>query len=61
MEQDFESELHLAFGVFDANDDGIISAAELRNMLTTLGERMTDAVSRALGICGSHWAESRVY
>lgn len=43
MEQDFESELHLAFGVFDANDDGIISAAELRNMLTTLGERMTDA------------------
>jgi len=42
IEEDFQEELMLAFKIFDADDSGTISAQELRDKLTTLGERMTD-------------------
>lgn len=37
-----EHELLQAFQVFDKNGKGFISAAELRHIMTNLGERMTD-------------------
>ena len=39
---DAEEELRQAFKVFDRNGDGFISAAELRHVMTSLGEKLTD-------------------
>lgn len=39
---DAEKELREAFRVFDRDNSGTISAAELRRMLTSLGENLTD-------------------
>ena len=39
---DTEEEIREAFKVFDKNGDGYISAAELRHVMTNLGERLTD-------------------
>nr|AAC68889.1 VU91A calmodulin [synthetic construct] len=40
---DSEEELKEAFKVFDKNGDGLISAAELKHVLTSIGEKLTDA------------------
>lgn len=39
---DFDEAMSLAFKVFDVDGDGCITAGELREKLTTLGEVMTD-------------------
>jgi calmodulin len=39
---DSEEELHEAFKVFDKDGNGTISAAELRHVMTNLGEKLTD-------------------
>jgi len=39
---DKEEETQKAFAVFDKDGDGYISAAELRNIMTNLGEKLTD-------------------
>ncbi|OIV95493.1 hypothetical protein TanjilG_26756 [Lupinus angustifolius] len=39
---DSEEELKEAFRVFDKDQDGFISAAELRHVMTNLGEKLTD-------------------
>lgn len=40
--QDEEIELRESFKVFDKNGDGYISAGELRQVMMTLGEKLTD-------------------
>ena len=42
-ENDTEKELRAAFDVFDSDHDGVISASELRQVLNSLGEKLTDA------------------
>lgn len=42
-DNDSELEIIEAFKVFDRNGDGKISAAELRHVLTSIGEKLTDA------------------
>ena len=37
-----EKEIWEAFKVFDSDGNGFISAAELRHVMTNLGERLTD-------------------
>lgn len=37
-----EEELKEAFKVFDKDQDGLISASELRHIMTSLGEKLTD-------------------
>ena len=37
-----EEELNKAFKIFDKENTGYISAAELRGVMTTLGEKLTD-------------------
>ncbi|KAL6853536.1 hypothetical protein ACP4OV_019565 [Aristida adscensionis] len=39
---DSEEELKEAFRVFDKDQDGVISAAELRHVMTNLGEKLSD-------------------
>ena len=39
---DSEEELHEAFKVFDKDGNGTISAAQLRHVMTNLGEKLTD-------------------
>ncbi|URD87526.1 hypothetical protein MUK42_26602 [Musa troglodytarum] len=39
---DSEEELKEAFRVFDEDQNGFISAAELRHVMTNLGEKLTD-------------------
>jgi calmodulin len=39
---DNEDEIKEAFRVFDRDNDGIISAAELRHIMTTLGEKLSE-------------------
>ena len=41
-ETDSEEELREAFRVFDKDGNGFISAAELRHVMTNLGEKLTD-------------------
>ena len=40
--EDSEDELREAFRVFDKDGNGFISAAELRHVMTNLGEKLTD-------------------
>ncbi|URE18824.1 hypothetical protein MUK42_10363 [Musa troglodytarum] len=42
METDSEDELREAFKVFDKDQNGFISATELRNVMISLGEKLTD-------------------
>merc|ERR1712000_241224 len=42
QEAESEDEIREAFKVFDKDGDGFISAAELRHVMTTLGETLTD-------------------
>ena len=37
-----EEEIREAFSVFDKDGNGFISAAELRHVMTNLGEKLTD-------------------
>mgnify|MGYP002642450713 FL=1 len=39
---DSEEELREAFKVFDKDGNGFISAAELRHVMTNLGEKLSD-------------------
>jgi calmodulin len=39
---DSEEEIRDAFRVFDKDGNGFISASELRNVMTKLGEKLTD-------------------
>ena len=41
-EVDVESEIREAFKVFDKDGKGLISASELRHIMTSLGEKLTD-------------------
>jgi len=41
-ESDSEEEIKEAFNVFDRDRNGQISAAELRHVMTNLGEKLTD-------------------
>ena len=41
-DQDSEEEIREAFQVFDKDGNGFISAAELRHVMTNLGEKLTD-------------------
>merc|ERR1712232_697075 len=41
-DNDTEEELVEAFKVFDRDGNGLISAAELRHVMTNLGEKLTD-------------------
>jgi len=41
-ETDSEEEILEAFKVFDKDGNGFISAAELRDIMTNLGEKLTD-------------------
>ena len=53
---DSEEEIREAFRVFDKDGNGFISAAELRYVMTTLGEKLTvkevDQMIRAADIDG---------
>jgi calmodulin len=46
---DTEEDIIEAFRVFDKDGSGVISAAELRHVMTNLGEKLT--VRRALSFC----------
>jgi len=41
-DSDSEEEIKEAFRVFDKDGNGFISAAELRHVMTNLGEKLTD-------------------
>jgi calmodulin len=42
QETDSEEEIREAFKVFDKDGNGFISAAELRHVMTNLGEKLSD-------------------
>ena len=39
---DLEEDIREAFKVFDCDNNGYISAAELRHVMTSIGEKLTD-------------------
>ena len=41
-ESDIEEDIINAFRVFDKNDTGIITSTELRHVMTTIGDKLTD-------------------
>ena len=41
-DEEKEEEIREAFRVFDKDDNGYISAAELKHVMTNLGEKLTD-------------------
>lgn len=41
-QNEMENELRQSFKVFDTNGDGYINAAELRQMMRVMGEKLTD-------------------
>jgi len=43
QDTDTEEEIREAFKVFDKDNNGFISAAELRHVMTNLGEKLTEA------------------
>jgi calmodulin len=43
-----EEEIINAFRVFDKNDSGIITASELKHVMTTIGDKLTDEEVDAL-------------
>ncbi|KAL0481091.1 calmodulin [Acrasis kona] len=45
---DSEEEIKEAFRVFDRDNDGVISAAELRHVMTTLGEKLSEEEAEEL-------------
>lgn len=47
-ETDTEEELREAFKVFDKDGNGYISAAELRHVMTNLGEKLTEEEVNAM-------------
>ena len=53
---DTEEELVEAFKVFDRDGNGFISTAELRHVMTNLGEKLTDkgSVSRTCRCIANH-------
>jgi calmodulin len=40
---DPEEEIRAVFKVFDRDNNGVISAAELREVMSSIGEKLTDA------------------
>lgn len=42
FEKDTEEELRVAFKIIDSNDNGVISASELKAIMISLGENLTD-------------------
>jgi len=42
QDTDSEEEIREAFKVFDRDNNGFISAAELRHVMTSIGEKLTD-------------------
>ncbi len=42
QDTDTEEEIREAFKVFDKDNNGFISAAELRHVMTNLGEKLTE-------------------
>ena len=52
---DTEEELIEAFKVFDRDGNGFISAAELRHVMTNLGEKLTDEEVHILNILLKTW------
>merc|ERR1711918_325966 len=71
---DTEEELIEAFKVFDKDGNGFISAAELRHVMTNLGEKLTDeedeeppsystryTASRTLGIATRSRVDKAIY
>ena len=43
QEGDTEEDIRMAFAVFDKDGSGQIDAAELRHLMTSMGEKLTDA------------------
>ncbi len=48
---DSAEEIKEAFKVFDKDGNGFISAAELRHIMTNLGEKLTDGACVLLACC----------
>ena len=42
VEEHMESDIREAFKIFDRDGNGTISSAELRHVMTNLGEKLTD-------------------
>jgi len=53
---DSAEEIKEAFKVFDKDGNGLISATELRHIMTNLGEKLTDEVCRPQSRSRREWA-----